>query len=102
MLSPRVDADYQEIAMPMYTVSPIEVALSSLGIISHSSCGLVPFLNGILDFERIMEYRVGVARTIEFHTKFEGTYFRRHLLFQFVNGRGVENWVRLELHKPIG
>ena len=90
-------ADYQEIALPMYTVSPIEVALYPLGIISHSSCGLVPFLNGILDFERVMEYRVGIARTIEYYR----TPYGRYLLVQFVNGRGVENWIRLEMHKSI-
>jgi len=92
---------YRDIALPMYAVSPIEVVLFPLGIISHSSCGLVPFLNGILDFEQVMEYRVGVVRTIEFSSKYGRVPIGRYLLVQCVNGRGVENWVRLELHKPI-
>ena len=47
--------------MPMYPVSLIEAALHPLGIISHSSCGLMPFLDAILDFEWFMEYRIGVV-----------------------------------------
>ena len=97
-----INTDYQEIALPMYTVSPIEVALFPLGIISQSSCGLVPFLNGILDFEPVMEYRVGVVRVIGFGSKHDRIPFGMYLLVQFVNGREVENWVRLELHETIG
>ena len=91
----------QETALPMYPVAPIEVALHPLGIMSHSSCGFEPFLNGILDFEQIMEYRIGVVRTIEFYSNYNRSPYRRYLIVQFVNGRGFENWVRLDLHRPI-
>ena len=84
----------------MYEVTPIEVALHPLGIISHSSCGLESFLDGILDYQRVMEYRIGVVRAIEDYHKFQHPV-RDYLLVQFVNERGVENWLRLEMHKPL-
>jgi len=91
---------FRETALPMYDATPIEVALHPLGIMSHSSCGLESFVYGILDYQEIMEYRIGVVRAIEH-------YYKRHdasqdyLLVQFVNGRGVENWLRLEMRKPL-
>jgi len=72
--------------------------LHPLGIISHSSCGLEPFLDGILDYKLIMEYRIGVVHTVEHHLTPPG---RHYLLIQLVNGRGVENWVRLEMEVQI-
>ena len=90
---------WQETALSLYHISPIEAALHPLGIISYSSCGLDPFVDGILNFERVMEYRVGVVRTIERY--WPSGPSRLCLLFQFVNGRGFENWVRLDLSKPI-
>ncbi|KAF9504523.1 hypothetical protein BS47DRAFT_661415 [Hydnum rufescens UP504] len=35
-------------ALPLYPVSPIEAGLLPLGVISHSSCALAPFLDWIL------------------------------------------------------
>jgi len=99
---------WQETALPLYPISPIEVALHPLGIISHSSCGLEPFIDGILNFERVMKYRIGVVRTLQSRLvrarsikRYLYPPSRLYLHFQFVNGRGFENWVRLELDKPI-
>ena len=94
------DANPQETALPMYEVTPIEVALHPLGIISHSSCGLESFLYGILDYQRVMEYRIGVVRAIEHYYKRRDTS-QDYLLVQFVNERGVENWLQLEMRKPL-
>ena len=91
---------WQETALPLYRISPIEAALHPLGIISHSSCGLDPFVDGILNFERVMEYRIGVVRTIVGYSNHVPPP-RLFLFFRFINGRGFENWVRLELLKPI-
>ena len=91
----------QETALPLYPISPIEAALHPLGIISHSSCGLEPFVDGILNFERVMEYRIGVVRTIVGYSNNRKAPPRLFLFFRFVNGRGFENWVRLELLKPL-
>ena len=87
----------------MYGISPIEVALHPLGIISHSLCGLEPFLDGILDYKQVMDYRIGTMRTIERCRKYplQGGPILDYVFFQFVNGRGVENWIRLGLDDPI-
>ena len=99
ILIPYVVIYWQDAALPLYLISPIEAALHPLGIISHSSCGLKPFVDGILNFERVMEYRIGVVRTIEqYWTPGLSRFF---VIFQFVNGRGFENWVQLELLKSI-
>ena len=77
--------------MPLYPVSLIEAALHPLGITSRSSCGLGPFLDAAFDFERFMEYRIGVVHTIEAEVSEKQIFF----FFQLMNERGVENWVRL-------
>ena len=92
------DIIYQETAMPLYAVSLIEAALHPLGIISQSSCGLMQFLDAIFDFERFMEYRIGVVRTIEAEVSGKQSFF----FFQLMNERGVENWVRLGIRATIG
>ena len=90
---------YQETALPMYAVSTIEAALHPLGIVSHSSCDFEPFLDAILNFERVMEYRIGIVRAIEVCSRIRspGVF----LLVQFLNGRGFVNWVRLDVHQPL-
>ena len=96
------DVNHQVTALPMYGISPIEVALHPLGIISHSSCGLEPFLDGILNYKRVMEYRIGTVHTVERYIKQRIHHpLLDYVLFQLVNERGVENWIRLGLDKPI-
>ena len=90
---------YQETALPMYAISTIEVALHPLGIVSHSFCDFEPFLDAILNFERVMEFRIGVVRAIELYSNKSHTGLL--LLIGFLNGRGFENWVRLDLLEPI-
>jgi hypothetical protein len=56
--------DYQANALPLYPITPIEAALLPLGMISNSSCALLPFIDWILKSESVMEDRIGVVRTI--------------------------------------
>ena len=90
---------YQDIALPMYAVSTIEAALHPLGIVSHSSCDFERFLDAILNFERVMEYRIGIVRAIEVYTRMPppGVFF----LIQFVNGRGIVSWLRLDVLESL-
>ena len=90
---------YQETALPMYAVSTIEAALHPLGIVSHSSCNFESFLDAILNFEQVMEYRIGTVRAIQSSASMRP--FAVFFLFQFVNGRGFVNWLRLDVFKPL-
>ena len=96
---------YQETALPMHDISPFEAALHPLGIMPYSSCDLAAFLEGILKSERIMEYRIGVVDTIEYYYGLEkrpsANLVREFLPFHSVNGRGIENWIQLEMNGPI-
>jgi len=89
-------------ALPLYPISPIEAALLPLGVISKSSCDLFFFLEWILKSKRVMEYRIGVVRTVQLNFQLvgwgaSGFFF---LLVGLENRRHIQNWLKIELHSP--
>ncbi|KAF9518017.1 hypothetical protein BS47DRAFT_426789 [Hydnum rufescens UP504] len=60
-LSKRNENVNNATALPMYPVSTIEAVMRSSGIISNSSCGLIPFLDWILQSEEVADDRIGTA-----------------------------------------
>jgi len=96
-------------ALPLYPISPIEAGLRPLGMVSNSSCALSPFLEWILKSEREMEYRIGAVHTVQVYNRpffgntFEETLGRWDYSFMVVglgNGRGIENWLKIDLSGP--
>ncbi|KAF9511141.1 hypothetical protein BS47DRAFT_1383631, partial [Hydnum rufescens UP504] len=90
-------------ALPLYPVSPIEAGLLPLGVISHSSCALAPFLDWILKSGKVVNYRIGVVRSVELYHRPRLTGDQRDWRFMLVcleNGRQIENWIKIELSGP--
>ena len=105
----------QATALPMYTISTMEAAIRPLSIASNSSCGLLPFLDWILQPGRVMDYRFGFIKTVRlcYRTyKIRNLWHRDHnstvstdlptrtyyfLHAGLLNERGIENWLEIEL-----
>ncbi|KAF9504756.1 hypothetical protein BS47DRAFT_1354781 [Hydnum rufescens UP504] len=87
-------------ALPLYPVSPIEAALVPLGIISNSSCALLPFIEWILKSERVMEHRIGAVHTVQLYYRHDvdrTRWDKRFILVGLENRRRIENWLKIEL-----
>jgi hypothetical protein len=78
--------------------------LLPLGVISNSSCPLLPFIEWILKSERVMEYRIGAVRTIKLCHQW-GSRDPKGQVFGFIlvgleNRRRIENWLKIGLSGP--
>lgn len=96
----------------MYAISPIEAILRPFDIISNSSCSLIPFLDWILESEKIADDRIGVVKTVQLYNrnyKFPKSRHNEHgrqpsnPVFEFLhvgllNERGIENWIEIEFN----
>jgi hypothetical protein len=98
----------------MYTISTMEAAIRPLGIVSNSSCGLLPFTNWIRT-ARDVDYRFGLIKSIRLcHRKYRAKKprYRRYpyapsfndpmgvcefLHVGLLNERGIENWLEIEI-----
>jgi len=105
---------FRLVALPMYTISTMEAGMRPLGIVSNSSCGLLPFINWIRT-ARDIDYRFGLIHTVRIcYRKYKvgKPQHRRHIyapscddpvgVCQFLhvgllNGRGIENWLEIEV-----
>jgi hypothetical protein len=98
----------------MYSVSTIEAAVRPLGIVSNSSCPLLPFLDWVLQSRRVMDHRFGLIRTARMcYRGYRVSGSRRRvrdsnpsaeaplreyslLHVGLLNARGIENWLEIE------
>ncbi|KAF9503424.1 hypothetical protein BS47DRAFT_816925 [Hydnum rufescens UP504] len=56
--------EFRVTALPTYSVSTMEAAVRPLGIVSNSSCALLPFLDWAVQSRRVMDHRFGLIRTV--------------------------------------
>jgi hypothetical protein len=98
----------------MYTISTMEAAMRPLGIVFNASCGLLPFINWIRT-ARDIDYRFGLIQSVRIcyrKYKVNKPQHRHHIyapscddpvgVCQFLhvgllNGRGIENWLEIEV-----
>jgi hypothetical protein len=98
----------------MYTISTMEAAIRPLGIVSNSSCGLLPFINWIRT-ARDIDGRFGLIKTLRLCYRIyrvEDPQYRHHihtpsfddpkracefLHVGLLNERGIENWLEIEV-----
>jgi hypothetical protein len=93
----------QRHGLPLYPISPIEAALLPLGVLSNSSCALLPFIQWIVKSERIMEYRIGNVRTLHLYRRRNlgrDSWKQRFMVIGLENRRHIENWLKIELSGP--
>ncbi|KAF9515330.1 hypothetical protein BS47DRAFT_1342045, partial [Hydnum rufescens UP504] len=92
----------------------MEAAVRPLGIVSNSSCALLPFLDWVLQSRWVMDHRFGLIRTVRMcYRGYRVTRSRRGvhdsnpsaqpelceyglLHVGLLNGRGIENWLEIE------
>ncbi|KAF9515324.1 hypothetical protein BS47DRAFT_1342032 [Hydnum rufescens UP504] len=93
----------------------MEAAVRPLGIVSNSSCALLPFLDWVLQSRRVMDHRFGLIRTVRLcYRGYRVTRSRRRVhgsdpsakpeLREYdlvhvglLNARGIENWLEIEI-----
>ncbi|KAF9505064.1 hypothetical protein BS47DRAFT_1354372, partial [Hydnum rufescens UP504] len=93
----------------------MEAAVRPLGIVSNSSCALLPFLDWVLQSRRVMDHRFGLIRTVRMcYRGYRVSGLRRGvhdsspsakpqlreyelLHVGLLNGRGIENWLEIEI-----
>jgi len=106
--------EFRVTALPMYSVSTMEAAVRPLGIVSNSSCALLPFLDWVLQSRRVMDHRFGLIRTVRMcYRGYRVSGSRRRvrgsdlsaeaplreyglLHVGLLNARGIENWLEIE------
>ncbi|KAF9515334.1 hypothetical protein BS47DRAFT_1342049, partial [Hydnum rufescens UP504] len=93
----------------------MEAAVRPLGIVSNSSCALLPFLDWVLQSRQVMDHRFGLIRTVRVCWRGYSVSRSRHRVHDsnpsakpelriydlvhvgLLNGRGIENWLEIEI-----